>query len=125
MIGPANWFRPVTVSVQEALCTLSLALVSPVPELFYLIFGLRGLSAGGFFVASMIVLEMSVPEIRPTYIGFNNTLLGLLSMIMPMFGGVLADISGYPALMWVSMFFGLVGLLLISLVVREPRSFKI
>ena len=125
-LGDRRGYKIVIVlSAFASLCTLPLALVSPVPELFYLIFGLRGLSAGGFFVASMIVLEMSVPEIRPTYIGFNNTLLGLLSMIMPMFGGVLADISGYPALMWVSMFFGLVGLLLISLVVREPRSFKI
>ena len=105
-----------------ALVTLLLPLFVTSPVMFYLVFGLRGVSLGAFFMTLLIVMEFSAPEIRPTYIGISNTTFGIAGIFAPALGGFLAQRAGYTTLFVVSAIVTLVGLGLFVLKVREPRK---
>ena len=69
----------------------------------------------------MIVFEFCEPEIRPTYIGLNNTVMGVFAALTPLLGGWLAITVGYQALFVISFIIGLAGVALLRWTVREPR----
>lgn len=63
--------------------------------LFSLVFLLRGVGASALMIGNTsYLLLISPPERRPTYIGLNNSILGLASFL-PALGGVLVDALGY------------------------------
>ncbi len=63
--------------------------------LFSLVFLLRGAGESALAIGNTsYLLLISPPERRPTYIGLNNTILGLTSFL-PVLGGFLADTLGY------------------------------
>jgi MFS family permease len=76
-----------------SICLAFLAVCLPLlifdPNWFYLVFVLRGMSLSGFFLAGMIVYEFSNADVRPTYVGLNNTWLGTMSMLAPIVEGLL------------------------------------
>jgi MFS family permease len=122
VLGDRRGYKLVLmISTLAATLALGGALVSPNPDWFYLIFGLRGLSLGGFFLSSLIALEFSPPDIRPTYIGVNNTTIGVAGAAAPLLGGWLANVSGYPFLFMVALALGAIGFILLTSLVREPR----
>lgn len=112
-------------SVGLAVTALLTAILAPGPDWFFLVFGLRGASMAGFFLSTLIAYEFSTADIRPTYIGMNNTWQGILSTIAPLVGGLLAELAGYQALFLVSVGLALVGLGLLRALVREPRHQKV
>lgn len=110
------------ISTLCAALAAGIASIAPSAWLFYIVFVLLGASTAGFVLSGiMIVFEFCVPEIRPTYIGLSNTVLGVFSAITPMLGGWVAITIGYQALFAISFVFGMAGMALLKWTVREPR----
>lgn len=102
---------------------VGVASLAPAPIWFHVIFALSGASAAGFMLSGiMIVFEFSAPDVRPTYIGLNNTVNGIAAAVAPMTGGWLAGVMGYRELFIVAFVIGLTGLALLHWAVREPRQ---
>ncbi len=102
--------------------SVGLASLAPVPAWFHLVFALVGATTAAFYMSGMmIVFELSAPDVRPTYIGLSNTLVGTISAAAPMVGGWLAELSGYRAVFVVSCVIELTGLMLLHHLVQEPR----
>lgn len=68
-----------------------------------------------------IVLEFAAPEDQPTFIGLTNTLLAPTTFLGPILGGWLAANYGFPALFITAALCGVIGGLLLSFWVKEPR----
>lgn len=110
------------------ICVLTTALAAGIAALaptdiwFLLVFFLIGISTAGFMLSGiMIIFEFCEPEIRPTYIGINNTFNGIVAIIMPLLGGWLASAYGYQLMFMVTCIVSLIGLGLLRWWVREPR----
>lgn len=104
---------------------VGLAGVAPAPVWFYVVFALIGASTAGFMLSGiMITFEFSAPDVRPTYIGLNNTVVGVAAGIAPLIGGWLAGAIGYHTLFAVAFVIGMVGLALLHWSVREPRQIQ-
>jgi MFS family permease len=102
---------------------VGLASLAPSPIWFHLIFALIGASTAGFYLSGMMIaFEFSAPDVRPTYIGLNNTVSGVAAGVAPILGGWLAGVAGYRALFVVAFVVGLVGLALLRWSVQEPRQ---
>jgi MFS family permease len=105
--------------------SLVLAVFSPLPVWFYLVFFLRGaLTAINMMSGISIVLEFAKPEDRPTYIGLANTLPGVVSSVAPLFGGWLAAVAGYQSMFALSAVVALASFGLLRWAVQEPRFHK-
>jgi MFS family permease len=99
-----------------------LASLAPAPAWFYAVFALTGASFAGFMLSGiMIVFEFSTPDVRPTYIGLNNTVSGVAAGLAPLLGGWLAGAVGYRGLFVAAFVIGLAGFALLRWAVREPR----
>ncbi len=98
-----------------------LALIAPSPAWFNLVFALRGAAFAATLLAMLIAFEFSSPEIRPTYIGVTSTASGISAAIAPALGGWLATSIGYAGLFRAAILFGLIGVLMLRFLVREPR----
>ena len=70
----------------------------------------------------MITFEFCTADVRPTYIGLNNTVTGVAAGIAPLIGGWLAGAAGYRTLFAMAFVIGMVGLALLHWSVREPRQ---
>lgn len=114
----------ILISILLAIGGLAIPLFADQPNLMYVTFGLRGASMSGFFMAGMIVYEFSSPEKRPTYIGLNNTWLGIMQFFAPLLGGFLAQNFGYPMLFITAVLLSTLGLLVMTIGFVEPRSIK-
>jgi MFS family permease len=103
--------------------SIGLASVAPAPAWFYAVFALSGASVAGFILSGiMIVFEFTTPDLRPTYIGLSNTIIGVVSAVAPLIGGLLAGATGYQALFAIASVIGTVSLVLLRWTVRDPRS---
>ena len=98
-----------------------LAWLAPNPNWYYAVFFFVGLAVGISIVSgTLISMEFSTPERRPTYMGTANTVVGIGSVIAPLVGGLLA-IYGYTWTFAASVMVSLIGLALMHWTVREPR----
>lgn len=98
-----------------------LAWLAPTASWYFVVFLLLGLGTGAAVVSgTMIVLEFSPADLRPTYTGLVNTALGLMGMVSPLIGAWLATRS-YDALFALSALFCLAGLVMLRAWVSEPR----
>ena len=105
------------------LLALGVALLAVSPAWFHLVFVLAGLSWSGTSSSSlMIALEFSSPELRPTYIGLNNTVRGIAAGLAPIIGGWLASSAGYHTMFGVAWALGILALLLLHKFVQDPRQ---
>jgi MFS family permease len=102
---------------------VGLASLAPAPAWFYAVFALIGASTAGFMLSGMMIaFEFSSPDMRPTYIGLNNTVGGVAAAIAPLIGGWLAGAMGYRVLFFVAFAIGLAGFAILRWWVREPRQ---
>ncbi len=114
------------ICVLTTALSVGVAALAPSPFWFFVVFALTGISAAGFMLAGiMIVFEFCQPEIRPTYIGLNNTFNGIFAIIMPFIGGWLIRDFGYPTMFTVTFVLLLIGLALLRFWVREPRQINL
>lgn len=85
-------------------------------------FVLLGVAMSADSVSGMnIILEFCTPEDRPTYIGLTNTLLAPAKTLAPIIGGGLATWFGYRGMFLVALAVSLLGSLMLTAWVREPR----
>jgi MFS family permease len=109
------------LGITFAILSLLISAIAPDPNWLYLAFFLRGSFFGGMFLTMMFVLEFAQPNNRPTYIGVYSTLIGTISFASPMVGGWIASWAGYQPMFIVAMVFYLVGVLMLIIMVKEPR----
>jgi MFS family permease len=101
-----------------------LALLAPSLEIFVPVFVLAGVHQATINVSGLPILLDFAPTIeeRPTYVGLGNTALGPAMFVAPLAAGVLADALGYRNVFMVAGAFGLAGVVMLLLRVRDPRS---
>ena len=86
---------------------------------FVLIVGI-GIESGAC-AGIAIAFEFSPPDVRPTYIGLNNTINGIAAIVAPIVGAVLASVAGYRALFVVAIVVSSIGIVMMRWWVQEPR----
>jgi MFS family permease len=98
-----------------------LAWLAPAPGWYYLVLALLGVGLGAMMISGvLIVMEFAEPIRRPTYVGLTNTSVGLVSIIVPLIGAWLADLS-YDLLFAASAGASLLAFLAMRYWVSEPR----
>jgi MFS family permease len=111
------------LSILSSTLAVGLALLAPSPEWFYLVFALVGGAIAGYILSGIsIAFEFSPPDVRPTYIGLNNTINGVASIVAPLLGALLAGVAGYQGLFGVAFAVGGLGFVLMRWWVQEPRE---
>jgi MFS family permease len=111
------------LSVISGTLAIGLAWLASDPVWFYLAFALTGGSISGYVLSGVVIaFEFSPPDVRPTYIGLNNTITGMASIFAPLLGALLAHFIGYRGLFVVSFFVGIIAFALMHWWVREPRE---
>jgi MFS family permease len=114
--------RVLELSTLAGASAVGLASVAPAPIWFYVVFALNGAALAGFMLSGLVIaFEFSPPDMRPTYIGLNNTAYGVVASVGPILGGWLAGRVGYQVLFAMACVIGLVGFALLHWSVREPR----
>jgi MFS family permease len=90
---------------------------------FSLVFILYGISATCFWTIGMAIsLEFGNDEDRPTYVGMTNTLVAPSTILVPLFGGFLADLYGFPVTFIISAIFGALSAITLGTLVKDPAS---
>lgn len=106
-----------------SVASMVFAIMAQDQTIFYLVFALRGVYASGSFLSGMnINFDFSKPEIRPTYIGLSNTVIGIFSGVAPLIGGVLAGWLDYTWMFAIAASLSLLGYLVLKFWVVEPRK---
>ena len=99
-----------------------LAWLSPPAIWYYVIFALLGASIGATIVSgTLISMEFSAPEQRPTYMGIANTTVGLSGAFAPLLGAGLARITSYDWMFFASAILSLVAVVALHWLVHDPR----
>jgi len=116
----------IQICVLTTALAAGIAAIAPLNEWFYLVFALVGISNAGFMLSGiMIVFEFCTPEVRPTYIGINNTFNGIVAIAMPLIGAALAKGFGFQAMFGVTFAVSMLGLILLRFWVQEPRKLRL
>lgn len=111
------------ICVISSIISLGIAAVASDPFWFLLVFFFTGITSAGFILSGiMIIFEFCQPDIRPIYIGINNTFNGIVAIILPFVGGLLARYYNYRLMFFVSSVICAIGLVLLRLWVKEPRA---
>ena len=109
--------------ISAAITAATLAWLAPTGAWFYLVFVLAGISNVAAWTTPMaMTLEFGSEGERPAYIGLANTLVAPSTFLAPLFGGWLADYTGYQATFIASAIAGLVTAMVLYGGVRDPRS---
>lgn len=99
-----------------------LTLVVAEPSGFYVVFALLGASAGILFASTLnLVVEFAKPTERVTYIGLHGTLIAPAILVAPLLGGWVAEWIGFGPLFIIATIFSLLGLIVLTFCVRDPR----
>jgi DHA1 family bicyclomycin/chloramphenicol resistance-like MFS transporter len=114
------------VLIVTALCQmagLGLAAISWNVTLFFgAIFLLGAGRISGWVNVQPFVCDYAPIARRPTYIGVSSTALGLVNVVAPLAGGVVAQALGYGTLFAVSAVLSLAAVVLFVAIVREPDT---
>ena len=120
-----KWSRKWVLVAGSVASVLSavLALLIKEPNLFAFVFILNGIGATAFWTIGLAFsLEFGDEKLRPTYIGMANTLIAPSTILAPLLGGLLADAFGYSVTFFVSTIFGLIAVITLSIMVKEPQK---
>lgn len=107
-----------------AITSTGIILFAPTFEWLYAAVILAGIAnVSVWTIAMTMTMEFGTEAERPTYIGMSNTLVAPSTILAPVIGGWLADISGYSLTFGIAMFCGLatVGMLLL---LQDPQKIK-
>ena len=99
-----------------------LAWLNPAAVWYFVIFALLGASLGATIVSgTLISMEFSAPEQRPTYMGIANTTVGLSGALAPLLGAGLARITNYDWMFFTSAVLSLLAVIALHWLVHDPR----
>ena len=102
---------------------LVLLIIAPSVVWVFPAFALMSIANSGNFIGDInIVMEFSSISERPTYIGLARTLTGPVLLIAPILAGAIVQIRSYQTMFGVSIFFSVIGLILLEKLVAEPRQ---
>ena len=102
---------------------LVLLLIAPSVVWVFPAYALMSIASSGNFIGDInIVMEFSSISERPTYIGLARTLTGPVLLIAPILAGGIVQIRSYQTMFAVSIFFSVIGLILLEKLVVEPRQ---
>ncbi len=109
------------ISIGALISAFAIAWLAPSGTWYVAVFFLLGFYTGARIVSgTMVVMEFSSAEKRPTYIGLTNTLIGISSTIAPLIGALLVKAS-YSLTFATSMLTGIIALGLLRFWVKDPR----
>ena len=99
-----------------------MAWAAPSLAWLYPVFILSGLANVATWTTGMaMTVEFGDETTRPIYIGLSNTLIAPATFLAPLIGGWIADAAGFQTTFIVSAVGGLVTVLLLFRLVRDPR----
>ncbi len=114
--------RNLVYSLIAASISLGLAWWSPIPATYLAVFALHGVTASSVMISGMLmVMEFCTEERRPTYLGLTNTAVGIIGVLAPLLGALLAQ-WGYALLFAIGLLFNVLALGLMLWWVKEPRQ---
>lgn len=119
-----KWSRKWILVLGSAFSAMSavLALLIKQTDLFAFVFILMGIGGTAFWTIGLTIsLEFGTDDQRPTYVGMANTLIAPSTILAPLLGGFLADTLGYPVTFITSAIFGLISVITMSILVKDPR----
>lgn len=119
-----RWSRKGVIELGAIASVASCLLAWWAPEAgwFYLVVILEGIANIAFWTIGMpILLEFGTEKQRPTYVGLGNTLVAPFALLSPILGGWLADNAGYPVTFLVSAVLGVVAVIVLHFLVKDPR----
>ena len=94
---------PPALALAAHVLTVSQAATDLVNWVFLAVFVFLGAATGGSEITfSVLAIEVSPVEDRIIYVGFTNTLIGILILLTPV-GGLLADLVSFEALFGVAL----------------------
>lgn len=103
--------------------SLLVAVLARSPQVFYAVFAIQGVYLGASFLSGTnIIFEFCEPEVRPTYIGLSNTVIGVVAGLAPLLGGLLAGWLDYTWMFGISAVLSILGFATLRLWVVEPRN---
>jgi MFS family permease len=109
------------ISALVGMAAFLITWLAPAAEWYFAAFILLGASTGGVIVSGiLVVMEFSSPEKRPTYLGLTNTGVGVVSLIAPLIGALLATQSADWLFGLCALFF-LLSFIVLHWRVQEPR----
>jgi len=114
--------KPVLeLGLGTSVVAFGLAWLAPTSQWYLLVFFLMGVELGIVIVSgTLVVLEFSEPEERPSYVGIANTITGVGNSIGPLLGGALALYS-YDLLFGLGMFISLIAFVMTRWMIKDPR----
>ena len=113
------------LGILAAMLSALLAWWAPSSGWFYLVVILAGIALVANWTISMsITLEFGTEADRPAYIGLANTLVAPATILSPFLGGWLADQSGYTAAFLFSAIGGVATLIVLHLLVKDPKNLR-
>ena len=112
---------PLAMGAAAAGVSYLIAWLAPGPGWYDVVFVLMGVTSAAVIVSGLlIVLEFAPQQRRPTYTGLVNSAVGVVSLIGPLLGALLATVS-YNLLFAVSAAFAFASWAVFQWWVREPR----
>jgi MFS family permease len=114
--------KAMILGALAAVSSTGLAMLARSPGWFYLVFALEGAALVAIWVApmSLTVRFAQGEEDRPVYIGLSNTLTAPATILAPILGGWLADVSGFRITFLVSAIFAVLMAVTLYFVVKDP-----
>ena len=109
------------ISTVAVIAAFGMAWLASSGNWYIAVFFLLGFFTGARIVSgTMVVMEFSTPEKRPTYIGLANTLIGIGSAVAPLLGALLVKVS-FSLAFAASMVTSIIALLMLRFWVKDPR----
>jgi MFS family permease len=103
--------------------SLVIAILARSPQVFYAVFAIQGVFAAATMLSGInIVFEFSNADVRPTYIGLANTVIGIFSGLAPMVGGLLVEGINYTWMFGIAAGLSFLGFTALRYWVIEPRN---
>lgn len=99
-----------------------IAWLAPSLGWFYLVFILAGVANVAIWTIGLaMTLEFGTEAERPVYIGMANTLIAPATILAPLIGGWLADTAGFQATFLASALSGIITIVVMHQMLRDPR----
>ncbi|QUD86188.1 MFS transporter [Phenylobacterium montanum] len=102
--------------------TVLLIYAHNLPMIALALAGLGAASSGYNMSSQTLVLEFGLREDIAMRLAFSSTAEGLAAALGPLLGGLIAKAFGYSPLLWISAGCVLSALIVLTLMVREPRG---
>jgi MFS family permease len=107
----------------SAVLSAILAIIIKDPNWFVLVFILNGIAATAYWTIGITMsLQFGDERQRPTYVGMSNTLIAPSAILAPLVGGLLADSFGYSVTFITSAVIGLVSVITMAVLVKDPKT---